>query len=90
MSKTKMTKAEAEALGIDLDNINPNGLPENISPVIKADLIERWKSQQEKAGEKVGAADLPDATYRQNERVREREAAKAEDTGNRQSDAVNK
>lgn len=90
MSKTKMTKADAEALGIDLDNINPNGLPENISPVIKADLIERWKSQQEKAGEKVGAADLPDATYRANQRVREREDAKVEDTGNRQSDAVNK
>lgn len=90
MSKTKMTKAEAEALGIDLDNINPNGLPENISPVIKADLIERWKSQQEKAGEKVGVMDLPDPTYRANQRVRERKDAKAEDAGNRQSDAVNK
>lgn len=71
--KQALTKKDAEAIGIDLDNINPNAIPDNISPVIKAELMEKWKGQQEKAGTKVETAiDMPTAVERQNQLARER------------------
>ena len=74
MSKRNaLSKKDAEAIGVDLDNINPSSIPDNISPVVKADLMEKWKTQQEKAGTKVETAlDLPTATERQNQLARER------------------
>lgn len=71
--RNTLTKKDAEAIGIDMDNINPLAIPDNISPVIKADLIDKWKGQQEKAGGKVESSiDMPTATERQNAAVRER------------------
>lgn len=53
--RNSLTKKDAEAIGIDLDNINPSAIPDNISPVIKAELMAKWNDQQEKAGTKVSA-----------------------------------
>lgn len=88
--RNALTKKDAEAIGIDLDNINPSAIPDNISPVIKADLMAKWNDQQEKAGTKVESPlDQPTATERQNAMVREREAAGEDASNQRQNKAAN-
>lgn len=47
-------------------------IPENISPVLKAKLLDKWANDNKVANP---STDLPDATYRQNQIVRERAAA---------------
>lgn len=81
-TKSKLTAAEKKDLeAIGYVEGSPN-IPENISPVLKAKLLEQWQEDNE-------GAELPDATYRQNAIVRERiEAEEAGDaTPKRQGDA---
>lgn len=68
--RNTLTKKDAEAIGIDMDNINPLVIPDNISPVIKANLIGKWKDSVGVKG--LTSIDMPTATERQNAAVRER------------------
>lgn len=69
MSET-LNKADLAKVGVDIDNIVPGNIPENISPVLKSQLLDEWRKQQEKAGVKIGIMDLPTPSERANERVR--------------------
>lgn len=75
MSKksTKLTagdKKDLEAIG--WSESSPFNVPDNVSPVIKAKIYEEYA---EKQGIENPSTDLPDATARQNEIVRQRAAA---------------
>jgi hypothetical protein len=67
----KLTKAELkdlEAQGYVEGNIN--SLPDNISPVLRAKVLEAWK----KDNDVTSPEELPTAVDRQNERERQRAA----------------
>ena len=88
--RNTLTAKDAKTIGVDLDNINPLAIPENVSPVIKAELLAKWQEQQDAAGNKVESPlDQPTATDRQNAMVREREAAGADRSATRQMKAAN-
>lgn len=73
----KLTSAEVkdlEAIGWSEDA--PFNIPENVSPVIKAKIVEQYSEQE---GVENPSTDLPDATYRQNQIVRERAAANGDE-----------
>lgn len=73
----KLTAAEKKDLeSIGWSEATPFNVPENISPVLKAKIYEAYSEQE---GVENPATDLPDATYRQNELVRQR--AEAEEDG---------
>lgn len=89
MAKSKISKS-------DLDDLkargyvegNPSTIPENLSPVIRSQLVEEWAEKQE--GE-VTTADLPSAVDRGNQLARERAAADeaGKPVAKRQGDAAN-
>lgn len=87
MAKNKLTSAELKDLeAIGWSETTPFNVPENISPALKAKIYEAYAEQQ---GVENPAFDLPDATYRQNEMVRERVAAEEDGHATvRQGDAV--
>lgn len=69
----KLSKSELDDLKeIGWTEDSPFSIPENISPVLKAKIIEAYSEQE---GVENAAFDLPDATYRQNEMARQRAAA---------------
>lgn len=98
-SSNKLSAADKK----DLESIgwvesSPFNIPENVSPVLKAKIVEAYSEQE---GVENPAFDLPDATYRQNELARQRAAADGdkdmqeytgvqggESTGGRQTDAA--
>lgn len=70
---SKLTSAELNDLKeIGWSEDAPFNIPENINPALKAKIIEAYSEQE---GVENPATDLPDATYRQNEIVRQRIAA---------------
>lgn len=80
MARAKSTKLTADERK-DLESIGwseatPFNIPENIDPTLKARIIEQYSEQE---GVENPATDLPDATYRQNEIVRQRVAAEEAD-----------
>lgn len=87
MAKSKLTAAELKDLeAAGYVEGQPNTIPENISPVLKAKLMDQWATDNDIENP---ATDLPDATYRQNQIVRERVAAgEDDDTSTRQTQAA--
>lgn len=103
MAKTnKLSKSDIEDLKSQgYVEGRPETIPENVSPVIKSQLLEEWRKK-----EGAGALDMPTGVERGNELARERAAAdgdevmqkrlddneKAADTAakGRQNDAANK
>lgn len=99
---TKLSKSDIEDLKSQgYVEGRPETIPENVSPVIKSQLLEEWRKK-----EGAGALDMPTGVERGNELARERAAAdgdevmqkrlddneKAADTAakGRQNDAANK
>lgn len=75
-TKSKRTDGLSASEAKDLESLgyvegNPNTIPDNISPVLKAKIQEAYA----KENNLQTAQDLPDATSRQNQLVRERAAA---------------
>lgn len=68
-SKTNLNDKEREELGVNVDS--PNTIPENISPVIKANLLEEHRKKEGL----VAAQDQPTAIEVGNQLARERAAA---------------
>ncbi len=70
MAKVKISKADMDALKeAGYVEGNPHTIPENISPVLKSQLLEEWRESQDEPVE------APTATEAQNQRVRDRVAA---------------
>lgn len=67
---TSTEKKDLESIG--WSESAPFNIPDNVSPVLKAKIVEQYSEQE---GVENPSTDLPDATYRQNEIVRQRAAA---------------
>ena len=73
MTKSKISKADMDALKErGYVEGNPASIPENISPVLRDQLVQEWAEKQDGT---VTGDDLPTAVDRQNQAARERSAA---------------
>ena len=73
MTKSKISKSDMDALKErGYVEGNPASIPENISPVLRDQLVQEWAEKQDGT---VTGDDLPTAVDRQNQAARERSAA---------------
>ena len=73
MAKAKISKDDLEVLkSRGYVEGNPATIPENLSPVLRHQLIQDWADKQDTP---VTGDDLPTAVDRQNQAARERSAA---------------
>jgi len=89
MAKSVISKADLEVLkSRGYVEGNPATIPENISPVLRDQLVEQWA----KDNDVKGADELPTAVDRGNQLARERAAADeaGEATGAKRQKDVNK
>lgn len=103
-TKSKLSKSDLDDLkAAGYVEGRPETIPDNISPVIKSQLLEEWRKK-----EGAGALDMPTGVERGNELARERAAADGDEvmqkrladneakpavsdtTKGRQNDAANK